>query len=76
MIWTILWILWFVAFLAIELPAAWESYHGHPGGTLSEHVWAWLAIGQPRTGLVHLRRFVFVAGFAVLAVHFFTGGWV
>lgn len=76
MIYTLLWLLWLLAFLAIEIPAAVASYRGHPGGTLSEHIWAFIGIGQPLTWQVHLRRVAFLAFAAWLIVHLFFNGWV
>lgn len=39
--WTVGWVLWLLAFLATEIPAA---IHGGPGPqTLSEHVWIWFS---------------------------------
>ena len=45
------------------------------GDTLSEHVWKWFAIKGKPTGY-KMRRFVLLAFWAWLTIHFFTGGWV
>lgn len=37
--WSLAWMLWLLAFLLLEIPAALDK---RPGGTLSEQVWRWL----------------------------------
>jgi len=70
--WTVAWLLWLLAFAVIEGIAI---YRRRYEGTLSRHVWKWFAIkGQGRN--VRWRRFIFLAGWAWLTVHFLTGGWV
>jgi hypothetical protein len=70
--WTIGWITWLAMFLAIEGAAI---FNKTPGDTLSEHVWRWFSIKDKPKGY-RLRRFGFLAFWAWLTVHFFTGGWV
>ena len=70
--WTVGWILWLGMFVAIEGAAL---FNKDRGDTLSEHVWHWFSIkGKPRG--YKLRRLAFLAFWAWLTVHFFTGGWV
>ncbi len=61
--WTRAWLLWLLAFLAVELPAAIRK----TGGTLSETVWS-------RWFPTKARRLVPCTFLLVLAVHFFDGG--
>ena len=75
-IWTWLWIGWIAIFAAVEGVALARKA---PGDTLSEHVWKWFAVGEPRdrptmTGWARLRRFALLAGLAWLSLHFLTGG--
>ena len=70
--WTVGWLLWLAMFLAIEGAAI---FNKEKGDTLSEHVWKWFAIRNKPSGY-RLRRFVFLAFWAWLSIHFFTGGWV
>lgn len=71
-IWTILWALWGLAFFCIEIPA-WRNKED--GDTLSEHVWWWIGLNAQKTRIIRWRRIAFLAGFAWLGVHLFTG-WV
>lgn len=70
--WTVGWVLWLVMFAAIEGAAI---FNKKPGDTLSEHVWKWFSIKDKAKGY-RRRRFAFLAFWAWLTVHFFTGGWV
>lgn len=70
--WTWLWLIWIAGFLAVELPAA---FNKQPGDTLSEHVWKWFSIKNKSKGY-KARRLGFLAFWAWLTVHFFSGGWV
>jgi hypothetical protein len=72
MIWTLLWVGWLLAFLAIEIPAV---IRPAAGDTLYEHFWRFLGRGQQRTEWIRLRRVTFLAFSAWLVVHLFTG-WV
>ena len=45
MIFTVLWILWIVAFVVIEGEALLIR---QPNSTLSAHVWRWFAVKDPR----------------------------
>jgi len=73
--WTIAWLTWIAAFLAIEIPGLLNKT---PGDTLSEHVWKWFATGNPKqpanAHFIRARRFALLAGMAWLSVHFLTGG--
>lgn len=64
----LLWLLWFGVeeFLALKL-------HRGQGMTLSEHVWAWFAIGN-QGRFWRLRRFALLSFLAWLCAHFLTGG--
>ena len=68
--WTWLWVFWFAMFFAIELPAALDK---KPGGTLSEHIWAWFAVRDKPRGW-RVRRSILLAALALLFVHFVSGG--
>lgn len=70
--WTVGWVLWLVMFLAIEGAAL---VNRDRGDTLSEHVWKWFGLRGKPSGY-RWRRFAFLAFWAWLTVHFFTGGWV
>ena len=70
---TVGWLVWIVAFLALEGVALAK---GH-GATLSEHVWMWFGIGaRPEAPDAWTRgRRIFLLGFmAWLTVHVLTGG--
>jgi hypothetical protein len=64
-IWTLRWLLWGALFVVIELLAMRARR-----GTLSEQVWAWLAIGKPLTTGVMWRRIAFIALWGFLTLHF------
>jgi len=68
------WAAWGLYFVLLE---GWALYRSRPGDTLSEHVWAWLGIGEgrQRSGWTQLRRALLVMGLAWLVVHLLTGGW-
>ncbi len=66
----LLWILWVVAFFAIEIPA-WKD--GRPGGTLSEYIWSIFAIRVKGPGWV-MRRTVLLIALGSLGYHFMAGG--
>jgi hypothetical protein len=66
-IWTIVWCAWFLAFLAIELPAATNKVKRD---TLSEHIWLILFSG------IWALRFGFVAFTAWLIIHIYSHGWI
>jgi hypothetical protein len=71
---TWLWIGWLLAFAVIE---GYALVSKREGDTLSEHVWAWFAIGGEHrevTASVRLRRFILLAFMAWLSLHFITGG--
>jgi len=73
MMYTLLWLGWFAAFFAIEIPAL---RAGKPGGSLSEHVWDWFSIRGNNGRFVRTRRLALLCGLAWLCTHFLTGGWV
>lgn len=65
-----LWAAWGLAFFLIEIPA-WLD--GHPGGTLSEYVWALFSVrGKGRFWVV--RRAILAIALVMLAFHFAHGG--
>lgn len=66
------WILWILAFLAIELSAL---FNRRPGDTLSELVWNLFAIRGKPLGW-QLRRLALALGLVWLVAHFLTGGAV
>lgn len=72
MIWTILWILWGVAFVAIEGVALIER---KAGATLSEHIWKWFAVRGSRGGGWTWKRVVLLAFLAWLLLHL-GFGWL
>lgn len=65
----ILWLIWLLAFLPIELKGAIGKIHG---ATLSEHTWwafCWRSYGVGRP-LWRTRRAVFLAFWTALTLHF------
>lgn len=62
MVWTLLWVVWIGAFLAIE-GAAFISRRA--GATLSEHVWSWFRVnrgwGKPSVAIPRALLLVFLA---------------
>lgn len=65
--WTVAWILWIAAFVAIEAPAI---FNKTPGDTLSEHTRRWFATRtKPRAW--RARRLVLACFLLWLALHFF-----
>jgi hypothetical protein len=74
MMFTAAWVIWLVAFVAIE---AWALVRKKRGDTLSEHTWDWFCLkgskGGKSTWCV-VRRVTFVAFWAWLTIHFVTGG--
>ena len=75
-VFTGLWILWGVWFLAVEVPAIVRKERGD---TLSEHVWSWFCLRSSKKGMsgwCYLRRFLFYAFWVWLSVHFLSGGAV
>lgn len=70
--WTVAWLFWIAAFLAIEVPAL---FNKEPGDTLSEHIWKWFSVKDKSRGW-QARRFVLVTFLAWITLHFATGGWV
>lgn len=70
MIWTILWVSWFILFAVVEVLALRNDM---PGDTLSEHVRKWLSV---KTKLGRTVFLIVWAGFtAWFGVHVLTG-WV
>lgn len=71
-VWTVLWILWLLAFLVIEGAALANK---RCGDTLSEHVWAWFSVKGKGWGW-RIRRVLLLGFMGWLLVHFMTGGWM
>jgi hypothetical protein len=77
--WTVGWLAWLGAFVALEGPALMNKTQGD---TLSEHVWKWFATSRAdmkkdngkTTGWVRVRRVILVGFMAWLSIHFATGG--
>lgn len=69
---TIGWIVWFIMFFAIELPAILNK---QKGDTLSEHIWMWFAIKDKPKGW-RIRRFSLLSVLIWFVAHIITGGWV
>jgi hypothetical protein len=67
------WVVWFAAFLAIEIPAAITNDRiGHPQ-SLSMNIW-WLIRGK---GIWHhTARLTLLLFLAWLVTHLLSGGWV
>ena len=77
-VWTILWILWGVYFGLVEGIGLWREYkHKAQDATLSEHVWHWFAVKDPKgpRWWIHTRRIISVLFMAELTVHFASGRW-
>jgi hypothetical protein len=72
MSYTILWIMWILAFLVIEGAAI---FNKDPGDTLSEHVWKWFSVTDKGIGW-RIKRVILLAFMGWLTVHFMTGGWM
>jgi len=74
-VWGWLWVGWIVIFLVIEGAAL---INKERGDTLSEHVWSWFQLKGRKDGKKPWQmvlRFVFVAFWIWLTLHFLTGGW-
>lgn len=70
--WTLAWCGWLGAFLFIE---GWALFNRTEGDTLSEHVWSWWHVHDPRpTVLVVLARIPLALFLLWLLVHL-TFGW-
>lgn len=70
---TIAWIIWALAFAAIEGKALLSR---QPGTTLSEHIWRWWHVRDPRpTPLVIAGRIVLLSIMVWLTGHFSFGWW-
>jgi hypothetical protein len=77
-IWTWVWIGWGVFFGIAEGVGLYrESKHKARNATLSEHVWHWFAVVDPKgpRWWIHGRRIVGVLFMAELTVHFASGRW-
>ena len=70
---TVAWLFWFVFFLAAE---GWALFNKRADDTLSEHVWRWFRVQDPRpTWLVVAARVVLGLFLAWLCLHL-TFGWL
>jgi len=65
-----LWIVWIIAFFAIEGPAIMNK---QSGDTLSEHVRSWFSIGKKSKGW-RMRRLLLLLGLVWFPFHILTGG--
>jgi hypothetical protein len=68
--WTWLWIFWLAMFAAIEGAAL---IHREPGGTFSEHIWAWFSVRDKAAGW-RVRRLILAVALVLLMFHFLSGG--
>lgn len=66
----LLWLLWGIAFFAIELPA---FLNDRKGDTLSEQVWMLFSVRGKGT-LWRVRRGLLALALMVLSYHFLAGG--
>ena len=70
---TVLWIIWIVAFGVIEYPALKNKDFGD---TLTEHIWKLIGTNTPgRNWENWLARIVLVGGFIWVIPHFFLKLW-
>lgn len=70
--WTLAWCGWFAGFLLIE---GWALFNRTEGDTLSEHVWRWWRVHDPRPTLaVKLARIPLALFLLWLLLHL-TLGW-
>lgn len=68
-IWTILWLMWIVAGVAIEIPAL---VNREDGDTLSEHIRKWFKVKDPRpTALTWIARGTLMSILIWFITHFF-----
>jgi hypothetical protein len=68
----LLWVLWIIAFFAIEIPA-WRD--NHEGGTLSEYIWAIFSVRTKGPGWLW-RRLTLLTALGALFYHFTSAnGW-
>ena len=77
-VWTYVWIGWGVFFGIAEGVGLWREYkHKARNATLSEHVWRWFAVVDPKgpAWWIHARRLVGVLFMAELTIHFASGRW-
>jgi len=73
-IWSWFWIGWLLLFVILE---GITIFRKERGDTLSEHVWRWFHLWGPKSDLKPWQavlRFVFLAFWAWLTIHFLTGG--
>lgn len=68
--WTLLWLVWLLAFCLIEGVALSNC---QAGDTLSEQIWCWASI-KNKGAWWRFRRFLLVALLAWLCLHFLSGG--
>ena len=68
---TVAWIVWALAFLAIEIPAV---RNRRPVDTLSEHIWSLFSVRTQAAGW-RWRRIALLAALAGLVAHLLGGGW-
>lgn len=72
--WTIAWLVWLGIFVVLEGIAI---ANDDTGDTLSEKVWQWFNLVGPKSKLSRpraLARFIFLAFWAWLTIHFLSGG--
>ncbi len=72
-IFTWVWIAWGVYFAIVETLSIMNK---RKGDTLSENIWKWFAVTDPKAKLRTLRRAGLLVGMLWLLIHFITGGWI
>lgn len=71
--WTVGWLLWLAWFLGLE---GFALFNRQDGDTLSEHVWKWFRVQDPRpTGVTVALRGVLAVFLLWLAGHLVMGWW-
>lgn len=72
MLYTLLWVSWWVEFFVIE---GYALSNKTPGDTLSEHLWKWFSL-KDKGWHWRLRRFAAIAILAWILVHLLGGGQI
>jgi hypothetical protein len=69
---TLFWVVWLVLGGLVELVALARK---DPNDTLSEHVWSWLRVRDPRPTVPFVALRVVLGGVLVWLIGHFTMGW-